>query len=251
MKPTMKELRQEAGFTLVELAVVMIIIGLLIGGILKGQELINNAQVSSTIAEIKSFDSSVSGFRDQFNAFPGDMLTAQAAARVPNCAGVAVCTFADAGNRGNGQIDDVLLSGAQAASIENTAAWVQLNNANFIAGVDGTPANTQWGQLQPDSAMGRGGYGVAYHPGGNLAAGDNGVNIANPGHFIVLTLTPNVAPVGFLRATQAARIDRKMDDGNAETGNVRALGSDVPVGGVYAEAAETVADIIMVMGMSG
>ncbi|HIL28602.1 MAG TPA: prepilin-type N-terminal cleavage/methylation domain-containing protein, partial [Micavibrio sp.] len=76
--------KKQAGFTLVELAVVMIIIGLLIGGVLKGQELIANAQIASTVAGIKGIDAATSTFNDTYNAFPGDM--SNALTRLPNCA---------------------------------------------------------------------------------------------------------------------------------------------------------------------
>ena len=65
----------QAGFTLVELAIVMIIIGLLIAGVLKGQELIGNARVTSTVAQIKAIDAATSTFKDTYAALPGDMTT--------------------------------------------------------------------------------------------------------------------------------------------------------------------------------
>src|SRR5262245_240096 len=79
-----KGINAQAGFTLVELAIVMIIIGLLIGGVLKGQQLITNAQVTSTVAQIKAIDAATTSFRDQYAATPGDMVTPTA--RIPNCA---------------------------------------------------------------------------------------------------------------------------------------------------------------------
>ena len=71
------------GFTLVELAIVMTIIGLLIGGILKGQELIENARVTATIAQVKSYEAATSTFRDRFDALPGDMPSAST--RIAGC----------------------------------------------------------------------------------------------------------------------------------------------------------------------
>ena len=68
--------KQEQGFTLVELAIVMIIIGLLIGGVLKGQQLIENAKVTATISQIKGFQAALNSFRDTYSAMPGDMRNA-------------------------------------------------------------------------------------------------------------------------------------------------------------------------------
>ena len=72
-----KPLKQtsQAGFTLVELAIVMIIIGLLIAGVLKGQELIANARVTSTVAQIKAIDAATSTFKDTYQALPGILRT--------------------------------------------------------------------------------------------------------------------------------------------------------------------------------
>ena len=56
MTPSQKNMRGQAGFTLVELAIVMIIIGLLIAGVLKGQALIGNAKVTAQVAQVKSIE---------------------------------------------------------------------------------------------------------------------------------------------------------------------------------------------------
>ena len=66
MTPVQKHMRAQAGFTLVELAIVMIIIGLLIAGVLKGQALIQNAQVTSTVAQVKSIEAAISTFSDTY-----------------------------------------------------------------------------------------------------------------------------------------------------------------------------------------
>src|SRR5271166_4848058 len=95
MRNTQKSRRSQAGFTLVELAIVMIIIGLLIAGVLKGQELIGNARTTATVAQIKAIDAGVSTFKDTYASLPGDMTNPTV--RLPNCAAGTAC-----GNAGNG-----------------------------------------------------------------------------------------------------------------------------------------------------
>jgi prepilin-type N-terminal cleavage/methylation domain-containing protein len=81
----MKRLNTQEGFTLVELAIVMTIIGLLIGGILKGQELMTNARVTAEVAQVKGISAAMTTFKDMFNATPGDMTGA--GTRLVGCPG--------------------------------------------------------------------------------------------------------------------------------------------------------------------
>ena len=63
---------QQSGFTLVEIAIVLVIIGLLLGGILKGQELINSAKVKNLANDFRVIPTYIYAFQDKFKALPGD-----------------------------------------------------------------------------------------------------------------------------------------------------------------------------------
>lgn len=79
--PHFKNTHPSKGFTLVELAIVLTIIGLLIGGLLKGQELILTGRVAATVAQIKNYEAAATTFRDAYGALPGDLMQAPALLR--------------------------------------------------------------------------------------------------------------------------------------------------------------------------
>lgn len=198
----------QKGFTLVELAVVMIIVGLLIGGILKGQELIANAQVSATVSQAKGIEAAASTFRDSFRAFPGDM--ANAATRLPNCT-AAPCGDGD----GDGRVNPAPDADAGAGD-EGHNFFIHLLVADLISGFEGTN-DVVLGQGLPSASAG-GGYFVGFHGGGAL--GENAT--ARAGHYLSLRGS-DAAPaetLGAVNANQASRIDAKIDDANGTTGTV-------------------------------
>src|ERR1700733_13388871 len=98
------ESQRESGFTLIELSVVLVIIGLIVGGILVGQDLIKAAETRAQITQIEKYNQAVNTFRSKFGAIPGDMAVSTA-----NQFGFTVgggCDGSAAGKRdGNGLID--------------------------------------------------------------------------------------------------------------------------------------------------
>jgi prepilin-type N-terminal cleavage/methylation domain-containing protein len=222
MTTTRIQRRQEEGFTLVELAIVMIIIGLLITGILKGQEMIANAQVTATVSQVKGLDAATSTFRDMYDAMPGDMPNANV--RLPNCTG----TCATAGG-GDGRVNTVALGAATTMGSENRTFFTHLAAADLISGVSPAPTTpVNFGDELPTTEIGSSGFIIGYT--GNGTATSLVGPAMRGGHY--LAISPNAtaalpagAGTGALTASQAARIDRKLDDGKPNTGVVRAGGS--------------------------
>lgn len=222
--------KTQAGFTLVELAIVMIIIGLLIGGVLKGQELIANAAVTSTVSAVKGVDAATTTFRDTYAALPGDITNATA--RLPNCAAVP-CNNAGNGDSRIGADGDIII----APTNEMAGFWSQLSAADLLTGINPTIATptTTWGGYYPSAPI-TGGFHAAFN---NGALGTNAG--ARAGHYLVLHNRPGAAPGGTaLTPLQAARIDRKMDDGSPGTGTVFPSVAACILGTVYNEASSTV-----------
>ncbi|MBV5337209.1 MAG: prepilin-type N-terminal cleavage/methylation domain-containing protein, partial [Deltaproteobacteria bacterium] len=98
--------KQQSGFTLVEIAIVLVIIGLLLGGVLKGQELINSAKVKNFATDFRNIPLFIYGYQDKYRAIPGDdtaVATTHLGAAVGGVAVVAATT--PAGTLGNGTLN--------------------------------------------------------------------------------------------------------------------------------------------------
>lgn len=243
--------KTQKGFTLVELAIVMTIIGLLIGGILKGQELMQNARVTATIAQVRSYEAATTTFRDTYASMPGDMLSASA--RIPNCTVACDPLPASGGNSILGPYGWMSAPATvQAITIANTTQtneraeatlyWTHMLLADLISGVSTRPLTAAvapaWGETHPAARINGGfvpgwGDGSAL-PGSTATTGPSGL-------ILTLLQSPtsvldNAAGGKPLTATRAAQIDRKMDDGVSTSGFVQAFGlpasCSADVGGV-------------------
>jgi prepilin-type N-terminal cleavage/methylation domain-containing protein len=247
----MKRLNTQKGFTLVELAIVMTIIGLLIGGILKGQELMQNARITASVSQVKSYSAAVTTFKDMYQATPGDMLNA--GTRLVGCPGTAgaACNPLAASAGDNivglstwsaawGAPGIVTTSGTTAPSnvdAERYLFWSHLLLANLIGGINADGLSTAtgfaFGATNPEAKIG-GGFVVGYDTGvigpgaaglqtaGTGLSGTILVQASNPtGSLATMAATSGLMPLAPLRAAQ---LDRKMDDGRPATGYVQAWG---------------------------
>ncbi|SHG71601.1 prepilin-type N-terminal cleavage/methylation domain-containing protein [Massilia sp. CF038] len=122
--------RKQSGFTLVEIAIVLVIIGLLLGGVLKGQEMIENARIKSVVGDMNGISAAYNSYFDRYHAIPGDETAATFTGR--GWAGTAV------GN-GNGVL---LITPAQTFTNggEQAALWRSLRASGMTSGDPTAPA---------------------------------------------------------------------------------------------------------------
>lgn len=181
---------RQSGFTLVEIAIVLVIIGLLLGGVLKGQELIENAKIKNLKNDYQGIAAAYYAYKDRYNAIPGD--DAAAAARwVGSTAATPTTTV------GNGVITGVYNAACGLANVNETCvAWEHLRRAGLISGNVNTanPANAYGGTIS------------IYQQGTAIGGAAIGLNIC----------------MGSLPAKAAEAIDASFDDGTGTTGQIRA-----------------------------
>ena len=200
--------KKQTGFTLIEIAIVLVIIGLLLGGVLKGQELINNAKVKNLATDFRNIPVYIYGYQDKFKAIPGD--------------DVAAMTHVGASNNGNG---NGIIDGpwdSLTPTDESILFWQDVRLAGLAAGptVIDVSANSSF---LPRNAMGsRVGItaGGAFSPILNLRGSYIICSDGIPGKF-------------------ARQLDTTLDDGNTITGSVMVMAQSPTTPGAVGRPAVT------------
>ena len=195
-----KHKTSQAGFSLVELAIALMIIGLIVGGILKGQELLESARLKSILTQINEYRVATSTFIDRYDALPGDFDQATELINEKLLNG-----------NNNGVIDGPGLI-AHSKDHEAASFWAHLAAANLIPNPGTSTGNyVKFGAGAPKAKIG-GGFTICYHPYEDM-----------PGHWFLLGNengekgdAPGLTPL------QAMSLDKKADDGNPTTGKIRA-----------------------------
>lgn len=215
---------KQKGFTLVEIAIVLVVIGLLLGGILKGQQLINSARVRNLADQNSGVQAAYYGFVDRFRNIPGDMKATDACTQIgknvdPNCGSTPTV-----GGDGNGQIDTIQ---------EAAAVWSQMSVAGFLNGTYSGILSTYDGATYRSTGVSTGAVPGNAFQGPILLAHMKDYVDGNVGATITRLAFSfgGLIPVPILRD-----LDQKVDDGIAGSGVLRSA----------VEASDSNADTIFV-----
>lgn len=209
---------QKKAFSLVELSIVLVILGLLVGGILAGQSLIRAAELRAVTSEQGRYTTAISAFRDKYFSIPGD--------------------FSKASSFGWGSYDGdgdgvVEMSTASAGANEITTYWQHLASAGLIEGsyTPATGATMTAGTTNPRSKLSGASWsvyalGTALGSTGTMPHTDVtyfGGTYGNAYFFGAGTAAG--APTGIMKAEEAWNLDTKIDDGRPDLGTVLSLES--------------------------
>ena len=200
--------RQQSGFTLVEIAIVLVIIGLLLGGVLKGQELITQAKIKNITNDFNGMSAAIYAYQDRYKSYPGDDVGANG--RWP------VSTNGDGNARVGAALNKTVFD-CSTSNAENCQFWQHLRLAGFIAGDTAS-------KLSPQNAVG-----------GVLQVQDGALGLS--GLVVCSTNLPGKV---------ANAIDAQFDDGKPGTGQVRgtdnntALDTALPAAAAYVDDGSTV-----------
>lgn len=190
--------RKQTGFTLIEIAIVLVIIGLLLGGVLKGQELINSGKVKNLAGDFRNIPLFIYGYQDKFKTLPGD----DALAGTHVAGGI---TATPAGTLGNGLINGFWDSNTQ--TNESIVFWQHVRLAGFAAGSTTVPVAAITTDLDPYLQQNSVGGRIGIESGSTIPP------IANlKGAYIICSKN--------ILGKLAKQLDATLDDGVSNIGSV-------------------------------
>jgi prepilin-type N-terminal cleavage/methylation domain-containing protein len=228
---------RQRGFTLIELSIVLVIIGLIVGGVLVGRDLISSAAVRAQITQIEKFNQAANTFRGKYGYLPGD-IPAQPAAQF----GFAARGTQQGEGDGNGIIEGIAWTngsplGEWQAAGETTMFWTDLSFAGLIPGnyTQGTSTTFPGGGVVgntditgsaldlwlPKGAVGQGNYVYVWSASGySVSVGSNYFGLSAVISILAQSANGTINSGRGLTVAQAYNIDSKIDDGLPQTGRV-------------------------------
>ena len=203
-------MNKQTGFTLIELAIVLVIIGLLLGGVLRGQELINSAKVKNMANDFRSIPVYIYGYQDKFKAFPGDDKAA------------TTHVAATTNGNGNGALEGSWFNNLASTS-EAYQFWQHVRLANLAPGATNA-TNPDWRPTNAD------GNPIGIMAGTNSITATamlDGAGAAIKGSYIICSQG--------LLGKYVTQLDTNIDDGNSATGSMLAAKTNTPAAALAAD----------------
>ena len=199
-KPVGRRRSHQHGFTLVEIAIVLVIIGLLLGGILKGQEMITQAKIKNVVNDFNGITAAMNSYQDRYRAIPGDDRNA-----ATRWSGAPAVNSLNGDGQIAGTYNNTLTIAATAAQESNTFWW-HLRLSGFVGG----PTSGVAAGIQPNNAV------------NGIMGVETGAGAATLGFASLIICTSN------LPDKIAIAVDSQMDDGTPDTGQVRGMSQSAP-----------------------